>query len=522
MKKIIYLFTVSVLSVLFTACDVLDLKPEDYYASGNFWQNEAQVDAFALGLHAGLRNSYQNMMFTLGEARGGTQKNGTTFQNSSIDMSSPIKNNSFTKDNTGISSWYGLYGNILQINHFIEQLENGTTFLSTNQRNYYLGQAYGLRAFYYFYLYRTFGGVPIIKEVKVLQGQVVAKNLYTPRSSAKETFDFIKDDINKSEASFGTQTNIKNNKGQWSYYATKMLKGEIYLWSAKVTTGNQTPAASDIQTAETALQDVLNTSSFGLMDNYADVFEYSKKGNKEVILAMRFADGEASNGISSFSYQIPLFVNVFYDREGNLITTDILRIISTVVQRHEYKTGFFNSYDDKDSRKRSIFYDAYNTDGDLMGTVVVKYNGMVNAQGSRSWSDDLVVYRLADAILMMAEIKNMQGQPVNTYINQIRQRAYGINYVAATHGYVNSDFATNELAILKERDKEFVLEGKRWFDIRRMQQSKDGQPLAFSASANYEDANPVIDPAKPYLLLWPIDINALNNDPELTQTEGYN
>ena len=522
MKKIIYLFTISALSILFSACDLLDLKPEDYYASGNFWQNEAQVDGFALGLHADLRNSYQNMMFTLGEARGGTQKNGTTFQNSSIDQSSPIKNNSFTKDNTGISGWYGLYGKILQVNHFIDQLENATTFLSTNQRNYYLGQAYGLRAFYYFYLYRTYGGVPIIKEVKVLQGQVVAKDLYTPRSTAKQTLDFIKEDISKSEAAFGTQTTIKNNKGQWSYYATKMLKGEIYLWSAKVTTGDQIPAATDLQSAETALQDVLNTTSFGLMDKYANVFNYANKGNKEVILAMRFADGEATNGISSFSYQIPLFVNVFYDRAGNLITTDILQIINTVVQRHEYKVGFFNSYDDKDSRKRDIFYDAYNKDGNLMGTVVVKYNGMVNAQGSRSWSDDLVVYRLADAVLMMAEIKNMQGQPIDAYINQIRQRAYGANYVPATHGYVNSDFTANELTILKERDKEFVLEGKRWFDIRRMQQTKGGQPLAFAPSANYEDSAPVIDPEKSYLLLWPVDVNTLNNDPELTQTEGYN
>jgi hypothetical protein len=121
----------------------------------------------------------------------------------------------------------------------------------------------------------------------------------------------------------------------------------------------------------------------------------------------------------------------------------------------------------------------------------------------------------------MAEIKNMQNQSVATYINQIRQRAFGKNYIAATHGYTDGNFLANELAILHERDKEFVLEGKRWFDIRRMQQSLNGQPLAFSATANYDDPSPVIDPSKSYLLLWPIDINTLNNDPELKQTEGY-
>ena len=29
------------------------------------------------------------------------------------------------------------------------------------EKSFYLGQAYGLRAYYYFYLYRTFGGVPL-------------------------------------------------------------------------------------------------------------------------------------------------------------------------------------------------------------------------------------------------------------------------------------------------------------------------------------------------------------------------
>jgi hypothetical protein len=521
MKHIKTFLSFLFISLLITSCDLLDLSPEDNYASGNFWKNEAHVEAFALGLHADLRSSYQSMMFTLGEARGGTQKTGNGSQGSSLDMSSPIKNNAFTKDLTGISSWMGLYSNILQVNHFIEQLEKGTEFLSADKRNYFLGQAYGLRAFYYFYLYRTFGGVPIITEVKILQGKVEAKNLYTPRATAKQTLDFIKEDINKSETAFGSQTTIKNKKAQWSYYATKMLKTEIYLWSAKVKTGDQSPATADLTTAETALQSVLSASQFELLPAYSDVFAYTNKGNKEVIFAVRYADGEASNFVHNFSYQIPLFVNKFYNNKGELITKDTLDIKSTVVQRHEYKLGLFNSYDDLDARKRGIFLDYYNKEKALVGTVVKKYNGLLNSEGNRSWSDDFVVYRYADAVLLMAEIKNMQNQSVATYINQIRQRAFGKNYIAATHGYTDGNFSANELAILHERDKEFVLEGKRWFDIRRMQQSLNGQPLAFSATANYDDPSPVIDPSKSYLLLWPIDINTLNNDPELKQTEGY-
>lgn len=522
MKKYFIYFIITFFISLFSSCDnILDLKPEDYYASGNFWTNEAQVEGYALGLHTDLRGSYQNMMFFLGEARGGTQKTGTSSQNNTLLNSSPIKDNTFTKDNTGISGWYGLYSNIMRINHFIDQLTDGTAFLNDNQKNYYLGQAYGLRAFYYFYLYRTFGGVPIVTDVKVLQGKVDAKNLYIPRSTAKTTLDFIKSDINKSNDYFGSQTTMKSKKGQWSTYATKMLKAEIYLWSAKVTTGDQSPASEDLRIAEEALLEIENSNTFALLDNYANVFEYSNKGNKEIIFAVRYADSEANNFMNNFSYQMNVFINVFYDKEGNLINYDVLDVKGSTFQWHEFKWGLFVSYYEKDTRKRSIFYDYYRSDGTPAGVVVRKYNGFINAQGNRSWSDDFVVYRYADVLLMMAEIKNMKGELIDNYINKIRQRAYDKDYDHSKYGYVNADFTTNELAILHERDKEFVMEGKRWFDIRRMQQTKNGEPLAFSPLANYDDPKSVIDPDKPYLLLWPIDASTLGNDPELTQTPGY-
>lgn len=42
MKKIIYIISLFVSSVLYTSCDALDLAPEDYFGSGNYWNNEAQ------------------------------------------------------------------------------------------------------------------------------------------------------------------------------------------------------------------------------------------------------------------------------------------------------------------------------------------------------------------------------------------------------------------------------------------------------------------------------------------------
>ena len=46
------------------------------------------------------------------------------------------------------------------INLFIARVTDAT-YMDDTKKGYYLGQAYGLRAFYYFDLYRTYGGVPL-------------------------------------------------------------------------------------------------------------------------------------------------------------------------------------------------------------------------------------------------------------------------------------------------------------------------------------------------------------------------
>lgn len=57
MKKLIYILGCA-LGLGLYSCDALDLSPEDYYGSGNFWNKESQVEGYILGLHQQLRSSY--------------------------------------------------------------------------------------------------------------------------------------------------------------------------------------------------------------------------------------------------------------------------------------------------------------------------------------------------------------------------------------------------------------------------------------------------------------------------------
>lgn len=506
MKKIVLGFALLTLSMTFNACEKLDLAPEDYYASGSFWKTPSQVDGAMVGLHQQLRN-YQFTLFTLGELRGGTLRDGTSFTGSSSLNSGSIVRQDLRESSTGISSWAGIYAAIFQVNNFIYQVEKAD-YLATADKSYYLGQAYGLRAFYYFQLYRTYGRVPLAKEPKVaITTPSTAADAYLPRTATeKETLDFIKEDVNKSVASFSGNYSNKMQKAQWSLGASQMLQAEVYLWSAKVKIDGAAPTTTvaDLAIARAAVEALI--PKYSLQPSFANVFNSAAtaaiKGNNEIIFAMRYGFGEATNNYSQFIYQISDAPSGYVDDKGVAIPAgDPLKVNGggTII-RYEYKYDLYAKYDAADTRANVTFLN-FNK-GTIKATNLRKFIGTV-VDGARSFTDDFPVYRLSDAILMLAEIKNKQNQDPSAEINAIRTRAYaGGGGVAPV--YTNGSFEQNELAIFAERQKEFVAEGKIWHDLRRMQDAS-GNPLAFRKDLPLTG---VLDnvTGENHKLLWPIDL----------------
>lgn len=520
MKKIKYTLFAVALGAIVSSCNDLDLAPIDYYASGNFWKNEAHIVGAINGHHNNFRGNIANF-WIIGEMRGGTfVTNASSSSGQSISNNS-LKLQNITAANPQNSNWFNFYGNIFNLNDAIVNI-NKADYLSEGKRNYYLGQVHGLRAWYYFMLYRTYGGVPIKKGIEIMEKTPEnPADLYTARSTPKETLDFIKSEINASEKYFHNSNNYSTfDKGLWSYYATLMLKAEIYLWSAKVVTGDQMPAPSDLNVARASLDRVINSNRFSLLPNFESVFSFSNKKNNEIIFSVSYAENEASTPYESTMYNIPLFSGK-YDEEGNSLTSDPLNLKGGSTH-NEYKFELFELFDAQDTRRATTFYSFYSNPSKTSGrgVAMIKYMGTINSEGNRIWASDVPIYRYADAILMYAEIVNKEGGDPSPYINQIRQRAYGASY-NASYAHTHTSFADSELAILKERDKEFVAENKRWFDVRRMQ-SASGDPLVFSAEVNYGSVVPILDKAtEEYKLLWPVNVGVLTNDKLVKQTPGY-
>lgn len=520
MKKLYNIILMAVLlSGTLSSCrKTLDLAPEDGFGNNNFWQNESQISNFMVGMHKQFRDN-TFMFIRLGEMRGGAYSN-VDVQNTSLNELNIIEQR-IEETSAGVGSWGGFYNPILQINLFIYKV-NSINFLSPEKKNYFLGQAYALRAYYYFHLLRTYGGVPIWLEPEVLTGNTDVKTLRRPRSTEAEVLAVVKSDINASIAAFGNSASA--DKYQWSPAAAAMLKGEIFLWSAKVY-GN----TADLTEAKSALQAI---SGYTLQANFKDVFAYDKKKNSEIIFALPYRVGEAEMpGVSAYTYSTYNFDGQHYKDSavsagvGNFLV-DPLVIVATnsqqIIQRYRYKFELFQAYDVTDKRRDATFYDFYkvNTSTNpytvtVRNTALVKFLGTIDAN-KRYFADDWPVYREADRLLMLAEIANAEGADPASFIKTIRDRAFGGEGIDP-NPFVNGTQDENELAIFAERMKEFVFEGKQWYDLRRMKVANE--PLVF-ISPNHPYGQ--LDKATlGYKILWPIPADIWSNDPTVEQTPGY-
>jgi hypothetical protein len=519
MKKIKYFICWAIISVLAASCqNALELSPEDYFGDGNFWQNESQVGNFMVGMHKQFRDN-QFQFLRLGEMRGGTYSNVDRQATSLNEL--PVIEQRLEETSSGVGNWAGFYGPILQINLFIQKVE-AIGFLSEARKGYLLGQAYAMRAYYYFHLLRTYGGVPLVLQAEVLNGTTDAVLLRKERATEEAVLAAIKADVNKSISLFGSQAS-PTDKSQWSPKAALMLKGEVYLWSAKVYN-----TTADLAEAKTALT---TGSGASLLPVFANVFANAQKNNNEIIFAIRFRVGEAEmGGVSAYTYSTFNFNGLHYKDStvsagvGNFLVDPLVLAAPNsqqVIQRYAYTFELFQSYDVADSRRNATFYDYYKVNTavtpyvvTVKNTALVKFLGTIDAN-KRYFSDDWPVYREADRLLMLAEIVNAEGGDPSAYIQPVRDRAFGPG--KDPKPFVSAGKDANELAIFAERTKEFVYEGKRWYDLRRMKFGNE--PLVFK-SANHP--NGLLDKAtQGYRVLWPIEAAIWTNDPLVKQTPGY-
>lgn len=506
--------------MVFSMTGCLDVEPQSEITDASYWKEEGQFSSANTGLQSMFRD--RNFTFYLwGEMRSNLY-GGSPFSGEASAGYEVLWDNLLSQASPGISNYGGCYMLINQLNLMIAKSEN-TDIIKEAVRKNYLGSAYGMRAFMYFQLLRTYGDVIVLTDY-TKGSDISIGNMAKAASPAAEVMAQIKKDIEASEKAYGDNYKFANGRNFWSLAATKMLKGEVYLWSGKQMGGG----TADYQTAKAAYEDV-KKADVALLNDFTQVFAFGNKKNKEIIYAVYNGKDESKMWGDSFRMTLVMgsqFFKNHFEANGNPLAQSAMKDMAGVMRVSLNKDMWKELYRDGDTRKAGSLKDIYikNEDGSLkyVGNIQYKFQGTTpQGYNERQWFDDYPIYRYADCLLGLAEAKALMGEDPAAEINEVRKRAYGEEYFNAHQAevaypndtdasfYANNSFVGSDAnvieAVLKERCREFLFEGKRWHDLRLM--GAEYVTKYSSAHANK--------------LLWPIDENTLGVNNQLHQTPGY-
>ena len=158
----------------------------------------------------------------------------------------------------------------------------------------------------------------------------------------------------------------------------------------------------------------------------------------------------------------------------------------------------------------------------------------LNLSSSRRSSADAnwIFYRLSDMLLIKAEAEIQRGEGgyerAFNLINIVNKRANDVINNARTDTLKMADYVTSKASmeelLLEERQREFMFEGKRWFDLVRVAR-RDGNNnrLISLASRKYiENVNAIkIKLADPNIIYFPYAKSELKVNPLLVQNPAF-
>ena len=211
--------------------------------------------------------------------------------------------------NAGVTGFWS-YTVIRDINSFIAELqkakENGN--VREDRYNYYLGEAYFIRAYCYFGSVRVYGGVPIITEV--MDDKYISDDdfdgLFVARSTEADTWKFVLTELDNAA------NLLPDEHPDGAYRANKWaalgLKSRVALWAASVAKyWDKAPIANDYEAV---------SKKYAFMDKSDAKFFYDEciKASEQIINSGKFKLYNATPG--SVADAVKNYTALFQDRRN--------------------------------------------------------------------------------------------------------------------------------------------------------------------------------------------------------------
>jgi hypothetical protein len=524
MKKLFnYIAAVSLTLVLFSCESVLDKRDLGAITADDVWVTPTLID------------SYFNQ--TMKDGIPGYESGLTIPTEEGYDLNASVTNNSVGVDQgigMGIDKWH--YETIRKINRFLENVDRcPSDKLSEIAKNDYKAQMLALRAYLYFDMVRTYGGVPLTLATL----SPTEDDLKLQRAKTSECINAIIKDLDDAIAVADfPMTRTESQAGRINKATAIALKARILLYYASPQFSHETPAGTksadqrwnEAYTACLAAKDQLAAAGYGLyapepanmqeaIDNFHKLF-VSDECNREIIWVRRYMpftapyDGVAggrpslehvysflnANGTPFNESEIPpgsagpqiemqTSVNPYWlNREARFYAN--IAYNGCIFPRQRKSQGLVA--EDVQDNKMQHFWTLHTTvdpgtsnktyDAVIAFDAIKHIDNNVNTSGdpnagnlTNSSGVDLPLLRYAEVLLNYAEAAAMTGKSAEALdvLRAIRKRAGIPPGANGNYGITATDGKPLIAAILHERNLELCYEGFRFWDIRRWRQYTD-------------------------------------------------
>ncbi len=213
-------------------CNTLDIEPVNVL-------NESQIYTSSVGVNAALQSCY--MLLPIGTFS--SHYNGIItgpYQHLNVGMSSiftgecqliPLRASYQNVQLYGQYYEWWNYSSIRYCNLAIQGIKNNYDEFDAEREtyNHWLGEAYFCRAYNYYAMVRSFGGIPIVKSPASYTSYPSLESLQIPRNTEKEVVDFIASDLDSAIFLMGAE---EIEAGRANKYIAANLKARAMLFAA--------------------------------------------------------------------------------------------------------------------------------------------------------------------------------------------------------------------------------------------------------------------------------------------------
>lgn len=555
LKSVLFL---SVGSILLTGCnDFLEIEPMNSTVLENYWKEKADVTSTVNGCYEALASEDVIKRFAVwGELRSENVMIGTLhdqkYQGTYNNLNEMLKENLLP--NNEMCNWSSIYNVINRCNivcHYAPEVEQIDPNYSYGELKATIAEMKTIRALCYFYLIRTFRAVPYVTEPSIDDNQ----NYVVPATSFEVILDSLINDLESIKEDAQRRFSIErvSNKSiyvpaennsritKWAIYA---LLADLYLWKGdwdnvvkycdlvidykkqQYDELIQMDQISDVEVydgvpmileAAKGQQNVGNaySSIFGQGNSFESIFELYYNGNT----------GQENNWVSNF-------YGNGNNNIGLLKASEVLMDGFTTDQNQIWLSQKdCRAYENLQSEGTSYAITKYSR---LATSFSLQRLGSVTVSYSRRSTPDAnwIFYRLSDVMLMKAEalIQRSESDWPEAFklINNVYKRANNIAPETTSGSLAYETYSTSRVAmedlLFAERHREFLFEGKRWFDLVRLAR-RDGKTerLVSCAIRKYrQDINVIkIKLTDPNYIYYPYAKSELKVNPLLVQNPAF-